>query len=168
MFPAALVELQVEQRQLSWAQQTVALMAVDMCWLFQENNKKKKKVLKSGILLKSLSNRSNNEVTYYIIVVLKLTHSNSFPKAKTFCSAEKKGNFGIFDPAFHFSPFFISTVLNNSLETGWSVIFHALKSAWFYHQQAQTQNPGVSQWLNTVFIHFSLTGIKTAVDSKIP
>lgn len=39
MFPAALVKVQVEQRQLSSVQQTVALTAIDMCWLFEENKK---------------------------------------------------------------------------------------------------------------------------------
>lgn len=115
-----------------------------------KNQKRKKKnttilYLKSGILLKSLSHRSNNEVTYHIIVLLKLTHSIPSQRQKRLFG-RKKGNFGIFDGAFYFPSSFISTVLNNSLETGWSVIFHALKSAWFYHQQAQTQNPAVSQW----------------------
>lgn len=101
MFPAALVKVQVEQRQLSSVQQTVALTAIDMCWLFEEN---KKKILKSGILLKSLSNRSNNEVTYYITVILKLTHS-THSQRQNVVFGRKKGNFGIFDPTFYFSSF---------------------------------------------------------------
>lgn len=85
-------------------------------------NPKRKKyyntVLKSGILLKSLSNRSNNEVTFYITVLLKLTHSIPPQRQNVCLFGRKKGNFGIFDGAFYFSSSFISTVLNNSLETG--------------------------------------------------
>lgn len=72
-----------------------------MCWLFAEN---KKNILKSGVLLKSLSNRSNNEVTFYIIVVLKLTHSTPSQRQNVLFG-RKKGNFGIFDPAFYLSSF---------------------------------------------------------------
>lgn len=67
--------------------------------------------------------------SHIILVVLEPTHSTPPQEKDKFSfGKKKKGNFGIFDPAFYFSSF-LSAVLKNSLQTGGGVIFHALKSA---------------------------------------